>query len=194
MKNLGETISIGHGAREEDGTKLEPELQPVIRRIESESGVSLGNDHVGTPIGRSLPLRIVSEMPAIEAAEVMSRRCELCAHFRTDLWPSMQREFESTHEGRVEMDKIRGHLLGLGANVIPSMINGEEIHDVEHALSRMGVCDALSTKERPIIPLPESCCPEGYEDTFQPKAGGTARRAVTSIRDRILKAASRRFR
>lgn len=198
MKNLSDRVDIGHGAREEDGTKLEPELQPVVRTIESASGVSLGNDHVGTPLGQSIPLRVTTEMSAIEAAETLSKTCGRCANFRPDLWPAIQREIESTKEGREEMNKIRAAMLDRGPDVIPSMVNGldeEEIHDVEHALSRFGVCTPLSEMNgAPIASLPESCCPFGHEDLFRPKAGGAARRAVGSVRDRILQLASRRGR
>jgi hypothetical protein len=76
------------------------------------------------------------------------------------------------------------------------MINGldeEDIHDVEHALSRFGVCVALSEMSgNPIFSLPESTCPEGQEDLFRPKSG--ARRAVDGIRDRILHLASKKLR
>jgi hypothetical protein len=193
MKNLGEKIDVGFGARADDGTKLEAEEQPVVRRIESEANVRLGSGPTGSDgYAAAMPLSIAAEMPAHEAADVLSRTCERCAHFCPEEWPAARRAIEATPEGRTAMNKLRAELIARGGGELKGLEG--ETQNVEGVLARFGVCKALSAiTGEPQMTLPEGCCPEGYVN-FTPKRGGVARRAVDSIRDGIMRLAMKRGR
>jgi hypothetical protein len=191
MKNLGERIRVGFGAREEDGTKLEPEQQPVTREVASAADVSTGNDRDGTPIGAALPLTISESMSALDAVEMATKTCANCANFRPDLWKEERRRLEATMEGRLGLNKLRAEILCHSPDTIPSMINGDELHDVEAVLSNMGVCVALSAMTDDVISaVPEASCPDGHYH-FAPRAGGV-RRVMDRTRDYLLGLASRK--
>lgn len=193
MKNLGEKIEVGFGARDDRGAKMEPEEQPVVRTIASEAGVRLGNGPTGSEgYVASLPLALRSEMPAFEAADVLARVCANCAHFCPEDWPATRRAIESTAEGRDAMNKLRAELLARGNGDLRGLEG--EMQNVEAVLSRFGVCKALSAEiGEPQMTLPEGVCPAGHVH-FATKRGGVARRTIDSIRDSIMRLASKRAR
>ena len=73
MKIRRDLLQIASGVREADGTKTEPEQQPVQRIIETSAGANAGGQSVG-----QLPVRFVSEMSAGELANVQERLCATC--------------------------------------------------------------------------------------------------------------------
>lgn len=191
MKNLGERIDIGHGARADDGTKLEPEEQPVRRVIATEAEAKHGDNVVG-----AIRTNITADMTAIEAAAILSQPCHLCMHWRPDEWPAARRRLESTPEGLADLNRMRAALLGSGS---AGLANGDEGFDVEHALAhgRIGVCKALSDLFRDdMLTEREATCPsqgpngETIPPLFVAKRGD-ARRASDSTRDSVLRTASK---
>ena len=192
MINKGEKIEIGHGARDESGTRLEPEEQYVKHSILTDAVESSG---LGT-----LRAAIVSEMTAQEAAETFSAPCHLCTFWRPDEWQTRVRpKMESTPEGLASLNRIRAAMLSEGAASLPQLANNDDFHDVEHALGSAGVCMALSDLFRDdIVTMPTATCPstgpggERLPILFAPRHGAE-RRASTATRDQILHAASKRL-
>lgn len=194
MRNLGERVDIAHGVRADDGTKLEPEEQPVRRVIATTADVK----HGVNPTGAALRTSLTTEMNADEASRIMSEKCHLCAHWRPDEWPAVKRKLQSTPDGQAMLNRIRGEMLAGGAAAFPGMENGDDLADVEHALGSAGVCKALSDLFRDdMITMPDATCPE-TDPHGQPlptlfvARRGDARRAATSTRDTILRTAQGR--
>jgi len=183
MKNLGEQIQIGHAHRADDGTKLEPEEQPVVKQTASEAAVDAGGAAVG-----ALPLTISEAMPVHAAIDMLARVCGNCVHFRRDLWIAERKRLEATRDGRDGLNVVRAEILSRDPDTLPSMINGDEFHDVEAALNAFGVCVALSAVVDDMIAgPPEASCP-GDHVYFQARSD----RDVARIKDHVLHTASRR--
>lgn len=192
MKNLGEKLEVTHGARADDGTKLEPEEQGVRRTILTDAAAKHGDDAVGT-----MRASLVTEMSAAEAAVIFSQPCHLCAHWRPDEWPAARRKLESTPEGIADLNRMRAALLSSGS---VGMENNGESFDVEHALAhgRIGVCKALTEILRDdMFTDRDATCPDALPDgsplpaLFAPRRGDE-RRASDATRDQILRLAQGR--
>lgn len=195
MKNLGEKIDVGFGGRADDGTKLEPEEQGVRRTIFTDADAKHGDDSVG-----QMRASIVAEMSAIEAAELISKPCHLCAHWRPDEWPRLRRKMETTPEGVADLNRVRAALLSMGGATIPQLQNNDDFHDVEHALGAAGVCKALTDLyQQNMVTMPTACCPDSGPDGLPLPSlfvarRGDERRTSISTRDHILRLASKKLR
>ena len=194
MKNLGERIDVGFGAREDDGTKLEPEQQPVRRTIFTDADAKHGEDAVG-----NLRASITADMTAVEAAALLAQPCHLCGHWRPDEWPRIRAKMEATPEGLADLNRLRAAYLANGG---AGLEDGNDGYDVEHALAhgRIGVCKALTDLLRnDTLTDRDACCPDvdGAGNPLPPlfvaRHGGEAR-AVDKTRDEILKLASKKGR
>lgn len=192
MKKLGDRLEIGHGIRAEDGTRLEPEEQPVKRTLDSTASVDAGA--VGKAIeaergsALALPLAVTVEMTAAEAAEALSQRCGLCEHWRPD---EFQRDIPRMD--RRDLDRMRADCLDLD----PKLALTERQRQVaDPLLSVLGKCMALSAvcAPEPIYCHPEATCPANLPDgtptplLFKPRAKATE----VQIRDRMLRLAQGR--
>ena len=193
MKTIRDRYQIGHGFQEEDGTKLEPELQPVRRIIDSAAEVN-GAENIEKQLGRdlSLPLQITSESTAIETAELLAQQCHRCAHWSQTAWDHDRRILEQTAVGRADLDRMRAQAIDCGADV---KITDSARVSADPLLDCMGKCHALSEIANDgIYSHPEPTCPDRDPAgnplplLFKPKS--EEKRAVTSIRDRLLGLAS----
>jgi hypothetical protein len=195
MKNLGEHITVGSGFTEEDGTKLEPELQPVKHTIDTSAEVNTGVGPDGGQQVGSLPVAITTEMPAIEAADALISLCHDCIFWRPDEWPAIREKLSLEEKGA-----LRATLLSKTASEIPQLDDGnDDYHSIDHALANgtHGVCKALSDMAGDnVITFYTATCPDTAPNgqplplLFKPKS--EARRAVMRARDAILITASGR--
>lgn len=184
MKNLGEKIEIGAHVRADDGTKLEPEEQPVTRTIATAADVSLGDGPTGgAATGAAMRTSLVAETTAGELAATLTRPCRLCAHWRPDEWTAARRALEAAPEGRALLSKVRGEMIldGHGGS------HGEFDHsDLEDNLRIFGVCKILTDLLGDyMVTFPTACCPEGYAHLFKPR-DGESRRLSSKARDEVM--------
>jgi len=193
--NKGEKVEIGSGFREEDGTKIEPELQPVKKIIVSETTVDIGSGPDGGQRVGALPLAITSEMPAIEAADMLTSLCHACIFWRPDEWPRVRATLTPQ-----EIGALRATLLAKTSDEIPQLDDGnDDFYALDHAMSdgTHGVCKALSDMAGDdVVTFYTATCPDTAPNgaplglLFKPKS--EARRAVMRGRDAILLTASGR--
>ena len=194
MKIRRDLLQIASGVREADGTKAEPEQQPVQRVIETSAGANVSGQHVG-----QLPVRFVSEMSAGELANVQSRTCATCKHFDHKAFQNVLRNADAPAaplEKRQAVNEIRSALLMSGnanLNEMHSGLDGD--FDVEAALKSCGVCQILTHLDNDLnVFHPTASCPahtitptqpHGY---YQPK-DRAAKKEASQQRDAILRQA-----
>lgn len=197
MKNLGDRIDVAHGVREDDGTKLEPEQQPVRRTIATEAEATHGDNVAG-----GMTAAVTIDMDAAEAVDVLAHTCQRCANWRPEEWPSVRRQLAATKEGQDTLDRVRAQILGLVEIDEDDLTQGSTI--VEHVMATFGLCGALTEIESaiskvyaPIITFPTATCPSNdsagrpLPPCFTPRAA-EQRREVNAVRDSILSAAQGR--
>ena len=160
MKIRRDLLQIASGVREVDGTKAEPEQQPVQRIIETTAPATFG----GAETGGQLPVRFVSEMSAGELASTVSRTCSTCKHFDHAMFQRVLRNADhpaSPIEKRQAVSEIRAALLMSGnanLNAQHSGLDGD--FDVEAALNSCGVCRVLTEKDNDLnVFHPTASCP-----------------------------------
>lgn len=183
MKTLGDKFQIGHGFREEDGTKIEPEEQPVKRTLESTATVDAGD--LGNRF--ALPLSVTSEMSALEAADLLSKQCHLCEHWRQD---EFQRDIPSIPQ--FDLDQIRAQCIDLSTE---THLTDQDRAAADPMLAIMGKCMALSEMANAdIYSHPQATCPatapNGSELPFLFKP--REKKTEAMIRDRMLRIAQGR--
>jgi len=190
VKNLRDTFQVGYGAREEDGTKLEPEQQPVRRVIESEASVTVGE----AVLPQTIPLMVTAEMEAREAEALLSSQCQFCVHWRQD-------EFRKDRGGiaRIDLDRMRAQALDC-AEIENVNLSDEQIATADPILDAViGKCMALSSlcTPEPIYTHREAGCPSSLpngiplENLFQPIPD--AKRIKSAVRDRMMRRAQGRI-
>lgn len=191
MKIRRDLLRIGTGAVMADGTKAEPEQQPVQRIIESSAGATAGGAGVG-----QLPVRFVSEMSAGELSAVASRTCQHCKHFDHKAFQRVLQVADSPaspFEKRQAVNEIRAALLmSDNANLNDSHSGLDGDFDVEAALNACGVCQALTALDNDLnVMHPTASCPAHVmsptqpHGLFQPKDRAAKKEASRSY-DQVL--------
>jgi hypothetical protein len=192
MKIVGEQIIVGSGAREADGTKVEPEEQIATEVVYTPVTIALGDNAIhGRKVVEERVTRIGSETSAIELALAQSTRCELCQHFRNQDWLALKKKMSdpSNHEGRTILNKLRAELLAVDDTTTFEYRTID--HDVEHAIGELGVCAAWTEERRePCITVPYGGCP-AERVLFTPR-DQRAEKVSTLAYDSILRAAQGR--
>lgn len=193
MKAITDTLKITHGQREEDGTKLEPEQQPVDRVITTVAPVTLGNaPGEGTPVTMPFRVNVTTEMDAITAAQELSRQCQFCRHWNQQEWYRDRIRYEGTAEGRKFLDEQRALAIEAATSEELSSLQRES---ADPLLDLNGKCEALSyALNDAIYTHPRAFCPShGMEGEALPcyfKPLPEAARTVEKIRDRVLNIAA----
>lgn len=198
-------LQIGTGMLAVDGTKLEPEQQPVRRVVTIDAPVDLRG--TGQVVG-SIPTEVVTEnRTADDVARGFTHLCGNCKWFRNHEWVRDLRNADSPMaplERRRAINEIRGALLTTRNADLASMHEGQDGDlDVEAALHQLGYCKALydmfknqnmSNEDATVLVHPLSCCPTDVRKAnppggfFTPK-DGEARRVGSQNYDRILRKA-----
>lgn len=187
---------IESGAREADGTKIEPEAQVVKHVFEGTAPVGLGGGfEVGEPGGSpavgSLPISIEAHGTAQQVARSVSALCANCKFFDRVGWLKMLAKNEgpaSTEAERHSVNSIRMEILSrMPDSDQHTAADGE--YDIEHAMKSMGLCHALREfykgkegKDPGIIGVwptsgcpADTCSPDKPWGIFVPKDGDAAR-------------------
>ena len=159
MKIRRDLLQIASGVRHADGTKAEPEQQPVQRVIETTAATTAGGSNVG-----QMPVRFVSEMSAGELAQTASRTCSTCKHFDHALFQKVLRNADhpaAPLEKRQAVSEIRAALLMSGNANLNDMHSGlDGDFDVEAAMKSCGVCRALTQRDDDLnVFHPLASCP-----------------------------------
>lgn len=160
MKIKADLLRIGHGALSPKGEKLEPEEKPVERVLVTDFDANMkSGQHVG-----SIPGSIHYRDTAGDFAQKMRSQCWSCKHFNNDAWRAYRRsvELSDSMERRRELNAIRAALLDTGnAQIQERHTSQEGDMDVEHALSVLGICKAMTeTFQDPVIVYPIGTCPD----------------------------------
>lgn len=164
---------------------LEPEEQPLAR--EADSAIPLRGNLTGEVLGNMNSTTEVMTT-AGEFASNLKRVCANCKHFDTKRAQEVFAESTKTPEGRKELNHLKANLITTQGVAI---VDGD--HDVESALSAMGVCHVISDITRTdVITHPLSFCPvQTYGDNFKPIDRAAAKRGEQG-RDKILRLAEGR--
>lgn len=189
------------GARESDGTKIEPEAQAVQHIMLGSAEANI----VGPGVNRegtagSIPLQIVAHSTANQIARSVSALCANCRYFDRAGWLKMLHESDgpaSSEAERHSINAIRGQIL---VNMPePDQHAGPDgDYDIEHAMRSMGLCAALREfyKAKDGIDEPhgmwptsgcpeETCTPDRPMGLFVPK-DGDARKASQQNYDAVM--------
>ena len=201
---------IESGARELDGTKIEPEAQAVTHVFEGSAPVGVGvglevADGVGA-IG-SIPLSIEAQAPAQTVARSVSALCGNCKFFDRVGWLKMLRDNEgpgSTPAERHSINSIRAEIL-LNMPDPESHTGQDGEYDPEHAMKSMGLCHALREYYRgkegkdpgiigvwPTSGCPaETCSPDKPMGIFVPRDGDAKKASKANYDAVMLRAAGK---
>lgn len=178
MRIKREFLAIASEARAEDGTKLEPEEQPIQRVMETVATATRGGVAVG-----GLPVEIVAHTTAQEMSAAKGRQCYGCKHWRHEQWRRAIADADgpdAAHEDRQSINKVRAAILGSGNATITNHYEDREEGgpDVEKAMNAMGICGPLTENERAtdpnfgpkewVVTFPTACCPMSVVGPGQP--------------------------
>ncbi len=203
-----DVFRIESGAREADGTKIDPEGQSAQHVFEGTAPVNIpvpGVNPVGTP--GSLPLQIVAHSTAGQLARSVSSLCVNCKHFDRAGWLRMLARNEgpaATAAERHSINSIRAEIL-MRLPEPEENAGGDGDYDVEHAMRSMGLCHALrefyreTKEEQDIIGVwPRAGCPEEVATAvgkpwglFVPKDNDAERQSAQNYDDVMLRAAGK---
>lgn len=199
MKIRQELLRIATGATHADGTKAEPEEQPIERRIIAESDTAMMN---GEKTASNIPVHFVSETNVATMAKKLTAPCSTCKFFDRKEFRKMLAIVEAPGGPmhlKEEVNNIRASLLmSSNANLNEQHSGLEGDMDVEHALNAMGFCRALteasSDPTDPIVVHPSGCCPAEVITESQPMGfyspkDSIAKKQNVSTYDAILKQA-----
>lgn len=207
MKIKRDVFRIESGAREADGTKLEPEQQAVQHIFEGAApvGVGAGLDIVdGDGARGSMPLEIIAHSTAQQTARSVSALCANCKWWSNEAWRRMLANAERPDASPAERHSVRE----IRAQILLHMpeadkhVGDDGDYDVEHAMQSMGLCPALKefykTKgepEEPVAMWPtagcptETCTPDKPMGLFLPR-DGDARKASAANFDAVMQRAA----
>lgn len=193
---MGETkLRIDVVSHDDTGTRVEPEEQPATEITAIPVDVGLA-DHAAKPgeVPNVASLRgsMNIESTAGEVAQDVSTRCELCEHWRQDDWTKHLDSIADTHEGRQQLDKLRGTLLGYGYTTggeNPIDIDDHDLAAVNIIIRRQfGICAAFTESEGIIVGAAyHGGCPAN-DPRFKMRDRSAARVASAGY-DRILRLA-----
>lgn len=195
MDVKNDKLVMRQGKHDDAGERIEPEEQLVERVQESAAPVNMqGGGAVG-----GVPLQIVTQMSALELANVASHPCHSCKHFRHRDWRAFVAKAESplgSLEDRAMLNRVRAFLLQTrNASLAERHLGQDGGFDVEHAMASLGVCSALTEVEgdmvvvHPLATCPaEVCTPDRPNGYYEPKDRSTAREGV-SIYDAVMRKA-----
>ena len=185
-------LRIGYGCREENGTKVEPEEQPVDHSVSAQLPVTLGSKPgEGTQMQVTMRGAVTDQITAGAAVEKFSRQCHLCGH-----WDQQMYQRERPAYAPEELDEQRAAALDLAS---PAQLVGLAVQRADEILdASFGRCRALShySPDGRLDTHAQACCPSTVpgvgeiDSAFTPRRD--ARRDVTGIRDRILQTAAGR--
>lgn len=141
---------IESGARELDGTPVEPEAQSVQHIFEGSTPIGAGGaDHDGIARGDaavgSIPLQIVAHGEAQQVARSVSALCANCKYFDRAGWLKMLRDNEGAGASvseRHSINSIRAEIL-LRMPEPEQHVGADNDYDIEHAMKSMGLCHAM---------------------------------------------------
>lgn len=193
MKALADTLQIGFGHRDADGTQLEPEEQPVDRILSAPLPVTLGNaPGEGTPMDVVMRGNVRAETTAGEVVELLGEACLYCAHWDSALY---QRERPSYPID--DLNEQRAMILETATSEELASVPRERLDFADVILdASMGRCHALShlSPDGKLDTHARACCPAN-DPSGNPlpkcfKARPEARRTIAGIRDRILRTAA----
>ncbi len=165
MKIRNDLLRVASGMAHVDGTKAEPEEQPVERRLIVDSDTTTAD---GQATKTNVPVHIVSEMSAGVLAKKLSAPCSTCAYFDRKPWLKLLAITEADGTTaplhvREQINEVRASLLMTNNASLNEMHTGSEGDmDVEHALHSMGFCRALTENNadhEEVIVHPTGCCP-----------------------------------
>lgn len=204
MKVTGEGIKVDPTALAADGSKLEPEEKPAIEAIETPVETK-GNDDQST-VGAGVMRGVIGEArPAGEMAQDIATRCALCENWRQEDYQRHLVTIADTKEGQIEIEHLRGMLLGLrkpnepgdddlASEVISTAksISADDLLAVNHAIRNdFGICASFTETTGEIAVTPYyGGCPES-DPRF--KVRDRASRCAASARyDTVLRLAQGR--
>lgn len=202
MKIKREFLSIANDARAEDGTKLEPEEQPIQRVMETVAPATMRSGQI---VG-ALPVEIVAHSTAQEMSAAKGRQCYLCRHWRNAQWRKAIADAEgpdASHEDRKLVNDVRAAILGSGNASISAHYEDHEEGgpDVEKAIWAMGICGPLTENERVndpnfgpkewVVTFPTASCPMSVVSPTQPYGffearGSEEEQAAGANRDAVM--------
>lgn len=186
MKATNDELIIGHGIPDEKGQPLDPEEQPVDRRLSTALPVTLGNAP-GEGKLISLPMRsnVTVETTAGEIAAEFSRRCELCAHWDQATYRRERRTYDPD-----ELNEQRASVLEIAsAKQISDLATAHADAILDASLGRCHALSHYSPDGRLDIHAHASCPPTGPTGQKIPAAFAPrhdAKKITEQIRDRIL--------
>ena len=190
MKATSEELKIGHGYREEDGTPLEPEAQPVDRVLSTPIGVTVGHGPgQGTPIDASLRGNVTIESTAGEMAAEFTERCHLCKHWDQQTFQRARPNYPPAYQ-----DRQRAIVLELAGPEALDLVLRQRADSILDAA--FGRCQALShySPDGVLDTFAQAFCPSVSPDGYPIPRAFTPRREAerdrTTIRDKILLTAS----
>lgn len=200
---------IESGAREADGTKIEPEAQLVKHVFEGTAPVGLGAGlevgEPGVPSIGSMAISIEAQGSAQQVARSVSALCGNCKFFDRVGWLKMLAKNDgpgSTEAERHSIQAIRGEILTRMPDPDQN-VGGDGDYDIEHAMKSMGLCHALREfykgkdgKDPGIIGVwptsgcpEETCSPDKPMGIYMPKDGDAARAAQANY-DAVMQRAA----
>lgn len=196
MKIKAKYLKIRSGNLYDDaGQRIEAEQQPAVQVIESEAVTELQRG----PVVGSIPMQIITETTAGEAAQIERFKCKGCKFFDPRAWAALRRKWD---DPSAPMDERR-QLNGIRAAILDTQdIKFFERHagadgdmDVEHALSELGICQALSElRNGPTIVSKFGACPDetvtaaAPHGLYRPK-DRTAEKMGSAAFDSVMKTA-----
>lgn len=193
----GEMLRIqGSDYDADTGAKLEPEEKPAERLLVVDGKTTGSLD--GRVLGE-IPTRVAIQGNVGMFANGLRTMCSMCKHFDQHAWTEMKRRMEGSKEGVQMLNVMRAGMLDTGNARFDNMHQDPDGGvDLEHALSFMGVCRALTEHYRepitvhPIGGCPDEVCtqlaPEGF---FQPT--DPQQKVANAAYDQIMRNAQNTF-
>lgn len=179
IKTGPDQLAIAHVEKDEDGTVVEPEQQPVQQRGALPITVNLGvPDFAAVEEGRQaqgplitqrdlphgIPAAFTRESSAGQIANEVRQRCVNCKHFDLD---------KIQTSGKIEQARVE-----IAQTLIKLGYTSDLIRAAEVA-TRVGFCKQLVA-----LAHPDACC-----DQFREARFGTEAKASRSLFDQIMAAA-----
>jgi len=200
MKIRREVIQIASGVRDaRDGTKGEPEQQPIRQVIELAGGAPVTSaDASGGPavVRGTLPVTMTQEMSADELVRLMNTQCRACKNFDRHGWLDLMRKADhpmAPKFARDAMNQVRAGLLMNGnVAIIDKATDQDGDFNPDHVMANhMGLCRALGALRNDYVVVHMvGRCPDGHEHLFEARRAANAEASAT--RDDILNKAQGR--
>lgn len=189
-------FNIAAGARELDGTKLEPEQQPA--RIILDTSATVSNK--AQTAGGQIAAQVVIERDVNEFIEKQTKTCSECAHFNRTNWQKILRRNDdplAPKEARQMINNVRSSLLmSQNATIGADKYEAGGEPDIESVMHAMGTCNAIrdivgaaNELTEGAVLHPSCTCPGEYVNATNPSGLFKPKNRTSVMREEILRAA-----